>query len=53
MRHTMRMNLSIAWSVATDAANRRMRKHGRRIWNQADYRFAVKVLDRLVPDPGM
>ena len=53
MRHTIKhtMNLPMAWAVATDAANKRMRRDGRRIWNQADYRFAVKLVDRLCPDP--
>ena len=49
MKHTM--NLSMAWAVATDAANKRMRKYRRRIWNQADYNYAVRMLDRLCPDP--
>lgn len=49
MKITMTYNL--AWAAATDAANRRMRKHGRTNWSRGDYNFAVRKFDRILPDP--
>lgn len=51
MRHTGVVDLLTAWAKATGASDRRMRRYKRRTWNQADYRFAVRLMDRLVPDP--
>ena len=40
-----------AWAIACDETNRRMRKYNRVQWNRADWNYACKVLDRLLPDP--
>lgn len=40
---------SLAWSAATDAANRAMRARGRRAWSRADYNVAVRTFARLWP----
>ena len=40
-----------AWAIAQDEANKRMRKYKRVVWNRADYNHAIRVLDRLLPDP--
>lgn len=40
-----------AWAIAQDEANKRMRRYNRVQWNRADYRFAMRFFDRLVPDP--
>jgi hypothetical protein len=40
-----------AWAIACDEANRRMIRYNRVKWNRADYNHAVKVLERLLPDP--
>ncbi len=40
-----------AWAIACDEANKRMRRYNRVQWNQADWNYAVKVLERLLPDP--
>lgn len=47
----MRIELTrkIAWAVATDAANSRMRKQNRTKWNRADYNTAVATFERLWP----
>lgn len=40
---------SLAWSVATDAANRAMRARGRSAWSRVDYNVAVRTFARLWP----
>ena len=40
-----------AWAIACDEANRRMRKYNRVQWNRADWNYACRVLDKLLPDP--
>lgn len=40
-----------AWAVACGEADRRMRKYNRAVWNRADWNFACRVLERLLPDP--
>jgi hypothetical protein len=39
----------IAWSIATDEANRHMKKQGRIAWNQTDYNIAIECFNRLWP----
>jgi hypothetical protein len=47
MRITMTYELARACSM--DAANRNMRKNGRKAWNKEDYGIACKELNRLWP----
>jgi hypothetical protein len=47
-----RQALRIARSAGEDAANRRMRKAGRRRWTRADYDHAVTVLHRVLKQLG-
>ena len=44
--------LRIARSAGEDAANRRMRKAGRRRWTAADYDHAVDVMNHLLEQLG-
>lgn len=44
--------LRIARSAGEDAANRRMRKAGRRRWTAADYDHAVTVMQRVLEQLG-
>jgi hypothetical protein len=44
MIRSYRQALQIARSAGEDAANRRMRKAGRRRWSRADYNYAVSVM---------
>jgi hypothetical protein len=44
--------LQIARSAGEDAANRRMRKAGRRRWSAADYDCAVNVTRRVLSQLG-
>ena len=46
-----KMTESLARAAATDAANARMRKAGRKVWNRADYNFAVREFERLWLSP--
>lgn len=48
-----KMTRAIAHAAATDAGNRHMRKHGRKVWNADDYMMAVAEYDRLYPPPDM
>jgi hypothetical protein len=52
---TMRIQLTreSAYAAAQDAANRNMRKAGRKRWNQADWNAACRVFDRLYPPSVM
>ena len=47
-----RQALRIARSAGEDAANRRMRKAGRRRWTAADYDHAVNVMNRVLAQLG-
>jgi hypothetical protein len=47
-----RQALRIARSAGEDAANRRMRKAGRRRWTAADYDHAVDVMNRVLGQLG-
>jgi hypothetical protein len=47
-----RQALCLARSAGEDAANRRMRKAGRRRWSSADYDFAVDVMHRVLEQLG-
>ena len=47
-----RQALRIARSAGEDAANRRMRKAGRRFWTAADYDHAVDVMNRVLGQLG-
>jgi hypothetical protein len=47
-----RQALRIARSAGEDAANRRMRKAGRRRWTAADYDYAVDVMNRVLGQLG-
>jgi ribosomal protein L2 len=47
-----RQALRIARSAGEDAANRRMRKAGRRRWTAADYDHAVTVMNRVLEQLG-
>ena len=47
-----RQALRIARSAGEDAANRRMRKAGRRCWTAADYDHAVDVMNRVLGQLG-
>jgi hypothetical protein len=47
-----RQALRIARSAGEDAANRRMRKAGRRRWTVADYDHAVDVMNRVLGQLG-
>lgn len=44
--------LQIARYAGEDAANRRMRKAGRRRWTKADYNHAVSVMHRVLKQLG-
>jgi hypothetical protein len=44
--------LQIARSAGEDAANRRMRRGGRRCWTAADYDHAVDVMNRVLGQLG-
>jgi hypothetical protein len=44
--------LRIARAAGEDAANRRMRKAGRRRWTAADYDHAVDVMNRVLGQLG-
>jgi hypothetical protein len=44
--------LRIARAAGEDAANRRMRKAGRRRWSRADYNCAVSVMNDLLDKLG-
>ena len=43
------MTRELARAASWDAANRNMKKHGRKKWNQEDYNTAVTEYDRLWP----
>lgn len=43
----MKLTYKIAWSASQDAANRNMRKHGRKVWTEDDYNVAMDTLDKL------
>ena len=43
------MTRALASAAATDAANRRMRKAGRKRWNAADCNAAAKLFNELWP----
>ena len=47
-----RQALRIARSAGEDAANRRMRKAGRRRWSVADYDHAVDVMNHVLGQLG-
>ena len=47
-----RQALRIARSAGEDAANRRMRKAGRRRWTAADYDHAVNVMNHVLAQLG-
>ena len=47
-----RQALRIARAAGEDAANRRMRKAGRRRWTAADYEHAINVMNRLLEQLG-
>jgi hypothetical protein len=47
-----RQALRIARAAGEDAANRRMRKAGRRRWTAADYDHAVAVMSRVLEQLG-
>jgi ribosomal protein L2 len=47
-----RQALWIARSAGEDAANRRMRKAGRRRWTAADYDHAVTVMNHVLGQLG-
>jgi len=47
-----RQALRIARSAGEDAANRRMRKAGRRRWTAADYDHAVTVMHHVLAQLG-
>jgi hypothetical protein len=47
-----RQALRIARSAGEDAANRRMRRAGRRRWTAADYGHAVDVMNRVLGQLG-
>jgi hypothetical protein len=44
--------LRIARAAGEDAANRRMRKAGRRRWTEADYNHAVNVMNHILAQLG-
>jgi hypothetical protein len=44
------MTSEIAWARATDAANEHMRNHGRIVWSNSDYNYAVSEYNYLMPD---
>lgn len=45
----MQMTREFADAAARDAANARMRKAGRKAWNDADWNVAVRTFNRLWP----
>ena len=47
MDHDMAYRL--AFAAAEDAANRSMRKAGRKAWNEDDWNVGVATFDRLCP----
>jgi hypothetical protein len=44
--------VQLARCAGEDAANRRMRKAGRKAWSDTDYAHAVRVTERLLVDLG-
>lgn len=46
--NTLTITHSIAHAAGTDAANRSMKKGGRKAWSRKDYNEAVKTMDRLM-----
>ena len=52
MRNAITITPELAHSTATDAANRQMRKSGRRKWSRADYNLAVQTQARLLRHLG-
>jgi hypothetical protein len=45
----MQEQKNIAWAAATDAANQHMKNHGRKVWAEADYNYAVNEYNYLLP----
>lgn len=43
------LDYELARAIATDAANRNMRKNGRKKWSERDYMIAVSTLNELYP----
>lgn len=43
----------LAMSAFKDAANRSMRRGGRKVWNVDDYNAGVAEFNRLLPEPEM
>lgn len=44
--------LRIALCAGEDAANRRMRKAGRKAWSEADHAYAVRATEKFLTDLG-
>lgn len=44
----MEANYKIAMAAGRDAANKRMTAQGRTNWNAADYRFAARLVSKLL-----
>lgn len=44
------MTREIAWAIALDRANARMRDGGRTTWNEEDYNHAVHTFNQLWPE---
>jgi hypothetical protein len=45
----IRLTYALALAAGKDAANRQMRRDGRRTWNEDDYDLCWRVFDRLWP----
>lgn len=43
----IKMDLQLARACGQDEGNRNMRKHGRKAWNEEDWKIACKTIDRL------
>jgi hypothetical protein len=47
-KKTRPMTYELAMAAAHDAGDRHAKKHGRKVWNSADYNVAVHKLDDIV-----
>ena len=45
----IKLTRELAFAIAQDEANRRMRKAGRKKWNRSDYNHAVITFNKLWP----
>lgn len=49
MNNLPTLTYPLAMAAAQDEGNRHARRHGRQVWNEADYAVAVEKLNQLLP----